>query len=383
MLRLNDFSNKFINQSCFRANVGEVTAIIGPNGSGKTSLAKYIAGIYEDYEGEIIINGQVVNTIASEVALLLQNPYHQFVGLEVFDEVTYNLEQQNMDHELIKANLEKIPFALDKTLLELSGGEAQSLLVYNYLMSNKKVFIFDETFSNMDYDLKVKLFKKIKAANKIIILITNNIFDLQFADVSYQLQNKKLVKQEVELPTIGHLNNNNPIALHVTSNKTYKFKTGFNILRGKSASGKTTLVKQVCGINSSKICVEPKDYEYFYLDQYPFIQITNLKVKELYKNSPESLELLELIGFNKEIYQRDIVSLSTGELVQIMIVKALLSTKQVLCFDESIEVLDYQKQQQILNICSKYSERIFIFITHNPEIFSGYEINEVYIDEGN
>ncbi len=380
MLELNNFSNQFIENASFQAKRGEVTAIIGPNGSGKTTLAKYISGIYDDYEGEIIINGKVSADINDEVALLLQNPYHQFVGLDVFDELTYNLEQNLVDHKQIREVLNHSPIDLERQLLTLSGGQAQQILIFNYLQSNKEVFIFDETFSNLDHHIKEIIFEQIKSKNKIVVLITNNIFDLNFADVTYQIANKQLKIENVTLPTGKILENNFEQTLSVESTK-YTFNRGFNLLLGSSGSGKSTLVKQLCGITKSNLKTNVSADEFYFISQYPFVQITNLKVKELIRKSEKSEQLLTELGFMPVIYERDIVSLSTGELIQVMFVHSLISKKKFIILDESIEVLDYKKQQLILDICEEYEELTFIFVTHNPQIYQNRCVNEVIIDE--
>ncbi len=384
MLQLNNFSNQFIQDSNLIANSGEITAIIGPNGSGKTTLAKYIAGIYTDYDGDIKINGKIVDNVSADVALLLQNPYHQFIGIEVFDEVTYNLEQNNYSFEEIRKKLTEIPFDLSQKLLNLSGGQAQSLLILNYLMTDKEVFIFDETFSNLDHKLKQEMFDLIKSQNKVVILITNNIFDLKYADNVYQIIDQQLEQTNIQIPDVSYLVNQNEDVItideFVFENQKYDFtfKQGFNTLVGPSGSGKSTLIKAICGIEKTKINSSIQKSDCFYIGQYPFEQITKLKVSELVAKSKESEYFFIELGFMDGIFNRDIVSLSTGELVQVMLIHAWLSEKKLICLDESLEVLDYKKQQLILDICKKQNQD-YIFVTHNPEIYHDQEVNEVHI----
>ncbi len=379
MLELNNFSNQFIENANFSAKRGEITAIIGPNGSGKTTLAKYISGIYDDYEGEIKLNGEVICEINDGVALLLQNPYHQFVGLDIFDELTYNLEQNFVQHQQIKEVLEHSPINVERQLMSLSGGEAQQILIYNYLQSDKEVFIFDETFSNLDAKLKTEIFDLIKAQNKVIILITNNIFDLNFADVTYQIIDKQLRVEQVVMPSGALLSNENNVTIDVNDGQ-YQFKKGLNLLLGASGSGKSTLVKDLCGITKRKVKTATNSQDFYFISQYPFVQITNLKVKELINKTLKSEQLLTELGFMPIIFERDIVSLSTGELVQVMFVHSLISHKKNIVLDESIEVLDYKKQQLILDICEEYSELTFIFVTHNLQIYLNRKVNEVMIN---
>ncbi len=377
MLEIKNFKIPNIKIDYLNFEPGTITAIYGENGCGKTTFAKYLAGYYHDYEGTITYQNIEQNQINSDIALLLQNPYHQFVGQTVFDEVTYYLEQLGFSNELIKQRLAKLSFSPTQLLKELSGGMAQQLLIETFLLGSKTIYICDETFSNLDYQQKKTIIKRLKAENKTIIYITNNYYDLQMADIVYEFKAQRLTKKNLEFNNKKQLINEQPIILQVTNSEiNYYFRVGFNILTGSSGCGKTTLVEQLIGLQKSKLKVSNQQLNYSYVSQYPFSQIITLNGEQLFKNNEQAEQLLDAFKLPKMILKQEFTSLSTGELTQLMIIKALIDPSDIVVLDESLEVLDYQKQKLVLNICLA-SKKTFIFITHNQLIYQEYEINEV------
>ncbi len=377
MLEIKDFKTPNIEVDYLSFKPGTITAIYGENGCGKTTFAKYLAGYYHDYEGTIIYQNNEQKQINPDIALLLQNPYHQFVGQTVFDEVTYYLEQLNFSAELISQKLTKLSFSPTQLLKELSGGMAQQLLIETFLLGCKTIYICDETFSNLDYQQKTTIIKKLKAENKTVIYITNNYYDLKMADVVYELKDKCLTKKNLVFNNSQQLINKSPVILEVMNdNKHLQFRTGFNILTGPSGCGKTTFVEQLIGLQKSKLKVNNQQLKYSYVSQYPFSQIITVNAEQLFKNNEQINQLLNVFELPKTILKREIVSLSTGELTQLMIIKALIDPSEIVVLDESLEVLDYQKQKIVFDMC-KNSKKSFIFITHNHLIYQEYEINEV------
>ncbi len=377
MLELKNFKIPNVQIEYLKFEPGTISAIYGENGCGKTTFAKYLAGYYHDYEGSIMYKGNKQKQINPDIALLLQNPYHQFVGQTVFDEVTYYLEQLNFSAEMISQKLTKLSFAPNQLLKELSGGMAQQLLIETFLLGTKTTFICDETFSNLDLQQKKAIIKSLKAEKKTVIYITNNYYDLQIADFVYELKDKRLTAKNLEFKNQRQLSNQQPVILELRNNEEYlQFRSGFNILTGQSGCGKTTLVEQMIGLQKSTLKISNRQLNYSYVSQYPFSQIITLNAQQLYKNSEQANKLLREFKLPKAILKQEIVTLSTGELTQLMIIKALIDPTEIVILDESLEVLDYQKQKLVLDICAK-SEKSFIFITHNRLIYQEYAINEV------
>lgn len=354
MLQITNLQTKYVNQANLKVKTNQIIALIGDNGSGKSSLAKVICGYYKGYSGEINISPQ-------GIGLLTQNPYLQFIGSTVFDELTYSLEQEGERRERIAEILTNCPFDLERKLSELSGGEAQQLLIYKEMMSSKKALVLDETLSNLDRSAKSKIVSQLKASGKAIILITNNLNDTNYASYVYKLENKQLKLTDNQLVESKLMENQNHVALEFDA---YKFKYGLNIVTGASSSGKSRLINKLCFTIKKNISLIP---------QYPFEAVTELTAAHLLDS--KWVAKLKLEKCNLE---QNITKLSTGELVKVLIIEALESGNKVIVLDEAIEVLDQASQRIVLDVLEGNFETIII-VSHNEYLFNGRHANVVEV----
>lgn len=366
MFIVNNLTSELFDNITFQVNPGEVIAIIGDNGIGKSSLAKVVAGYYQADELDTNINFQ-------DVGLLTQNPYMQFIGNTVFDELTtYTLVQSRKTNDEIEQILSECPYKLDMQLDELSGGQAQHLLIFKELYSSKKLLILDETLSNLDNDLKYNVMEALKNSGKAVILITNNIIDTSLANKVYSLENKHLLEIEHCDIDTNILICNNPLSFEY---KGYSFKEGINILQGKSGVGKSHLM--------SSIAFDEKYSNASYIPQYPFEMISTTNARQMFDSIPDE-SILKIIKLDKSKLDQKIVSLSTGELVKVLLLKSICSECRcdLILVDEAIEVLDSKSQKAAIQLIEKHFKTAII-ITHNPSIFAGVCVNEVIINEAN
>ncbi|MCF3943899.1 energy-coupling factor ABC transporter ATP-binding protein [Oceanobacillus alkalisoli] len=140
---------------------GEFVAIIGHNGSGKSTIAKLVNGLLFPQEGEILINGIIVNEetiwdIRREVGMVFQNPDNQFVGATVQDDVAFGMENRGIPREEMVKRIEETLQAVqmsDYRLTEphrLSGGQKQRVAIASVLAISPKVLILDEATAMLD-----------------------------------------------------------------------------------------------------------------------------------------------------------------------------------------------------------------------------------------
>lgn len=145
----------------FTIDERESVAIIGHNGSGKSTIAKLMNGLLFPQEGEIWINDQRLTEssiwdIRRNVGMVFQNPDNQFVGATVQDDVAFGMENRGVARtvmqERIKSSLKAVN--MEKYLLtephRLSGGQKQRVAIAGVIAISPKVLILDEATVMLD-----------------------------------------------------------------------------------------------------------------------------------------------------------------------------------------------------------------------------------------
>ena len=161
----------------FEAYKGEILAIIGGNGTGKTTLLSILAGMRKPYRGRCNINGDTT-------ALLPQNPQTLFVRDTVREELLEALE--DLDLKATDSNLKiaeisellEIADIMDKHPYDISGGEQQRVALGKVLLLNPDLLLMDEPTKGIDNLLKNKLgelLRKLSAEGKTIIFVSHDI----------------------------------------------------------------------------------------------------------------------------------------------------------------------------------------------------------------
>ncbi len=174
---------------------GEIFGLLGPNGAGKTTLSSILATLHPPTTGDVLFNGISIykNLIAYRKALGFC-PQKQ--NLDTFLTVRENLvfagryfllpEQEIQDRVTELMNeLDLIRYA-DFNIHELSGGNAQRVLIARALIHKPKILILDEPTVGLDPDIRRKLWrliKRLKAMGLTIILTTHYLDEAEvFAD---------------------------------------------------------------------------------------------------------------------------------------------------------------------------------------------------------
>ncbi len=186
---------------------GQIVAILGANGAGKTSLLKTISGLLKPASGEIIFDGNSIGgKSAHKVAQqgIMQSPEGRFVlvGLTVEENLrvgAYNIKNK----EELARNFERV-YTLFPRLKErakqqsstLSGGEQQMLAIGRALMGSPKLLILDEPSLGLAPLLIKDIFKtlvKIKEEGTTILIVEQNaLATLKIADYAYVLELGKI-----------------------------------------------------------------------------------------------------------------------------------------------------------------------------------------------
>ncbi|PAV27873.1 energy-coupling factor transporter ATPase [Virgibacillus profundi] len=175
----------------------EWLAIIGHNGSGKSTIAKLMNGLLFPQEGEIIIDGQQVNeesiwSIRKDVGMVFQNPDNQFVGTTVQDDVAFGMENRGIPREEMITRISETLSAVgmqDYLLTEphrLSGGQKQRVAIASVLAISPQVLILDEATAMLDPKGRTEIMQtvnNVQEKNELsLITITHDLQEVVQAD---------------------------------------------------------------------------------------------------------------------------------------------------------------------------------------------------------
>lgn len=156
---------------------GQVIGLVGPNGSGKTSLANYLVGLLEDKKASIAWYGKKLTARQrlEKTALVMQDVRLQLFAETVRRELTLGQKDKQLDEELIsRFRLEDL---LDRHPVSLSGGEQQRVMMVASLLADKDIFIFDEPTSGLDLRQMKEVARALldlKEKNKLVLLISHD-----------------------------------------------------------------------------------------------------------------------------------------------------------------------------------------------------------------
>lgn len=166
---------------------GKVIAILGQNGSGKTTFVRHLNGLHKPTSGEVLykgasILGKTVAQISKNIILVFQHPEHMLFEETVEKELTFCARMQEVpfSEEHITEVLEHYHLEKERETfpLNLSMGKKHMLTILSVLFSSADVIILDEPTLGMDgfliEDLE-KMIADLKAAGKTIIMISHEI----------------------------------------------------------------------------------------------------------------------------------------------------------------------------------------------------------------
>ncbi|MDR6883355.1 ABC transporter ATP-binding protein [Bacillus sp. 3255] len=155
-------SNHVLKQIDLQIERGKFITFLGPSGCGKTTLLRSIAGFYTIDDGEIRIDGQVVNDLPpyKRGTPMVFQEYALFPHMTVFDNIAYGLDIQKRPEDEVQ---ERVKTAMAKVKLtgleeryphEMSGGQQQRVAMARALVMNSPIILLDEPLSNLDAKLR-------------------------------------------------------------------------------------------------------------------------------------------------------------------------------------------------------------------------------------
>ena len=170
----------------FSARPGEVVAITGPNGVGKTTLSRCLCGLIREQAGQIVLNGRPLNRKERQKAAfcVMQDVNHQLFSDSVWGECRMSApDAPDSTVEEVLDSLHLLPFR-ERHPMSLSGGQKQRLAVATALLSEKPILIFDEPTSGLDYARMVEVsgvIRNLARQGRIVLVDTHDQEFLQRA----------------------------------------------------------------------------------------------------------------------------------------------------------------------------------------------------------
>ena len=198
---------KILNGLSMRLEKGKAYAFVGKNGAGKTTITKLLTGLYDNYEGKILINGKDLRNFTQEqlkayFSVVFQDFAKYYVTIK--DNVilgncgeNHKIDEQKtlvenaLDSMDMTESIKKMPKGIDTPLgklmkdgIDLSGGQWQRVAIARNLISKAPIHILDEPTASLDpiSESKVyELFRKV-SKGKSTILITHRLGAARIAD---------------------------------------------------------------------------------------------------------------------------------------------------------------------------------------------------------
>lgn len=142
---------------------GEFVVFVGPSGCGKSTLLRMIAGLEDITDGEMILDGSLVNHVPPAkrgIAMVFQS-YALYPHMSVYDNMAFGLKlagtpRPELDRRVRQAaQMLQITPLLDRLPKQLSGGQRQRVAIGRAITRNPRLFLFDEPLSNLDAALRV------------------------------------------------------------------------------------------------------------------------------------------------------------------------------------------------------------------------------------
>lgn len=200
----------------FKLKRGETMAIVGRNGSGKTTLMKILTGLYDDFKGDILINGISIRSFNQEA---LRN--HMAVVCQDFVQYELNMRHNigfgnvnrlERDDELLESArragidglVDQLPHGLDTQIgrlfdqgSQLSGGQWQRVAIARAFMRKADLYILDEPSSMLDPESELQVFEKFRELihQHIGIFISHRYTSIKYADHIIMMDQGEVVEQ--------------------------------------------------------------------------------------------------------------------------------------------------------------------------------------------
>ncbi len=225
------YEHRAIDGVSMEVHKGEFVAILGHNGSGKSTFAKHINGILFPSEGDVYVKD--MNTkeeahiwhIRQSAGMVFQNPDNQIIGTLVEEDVAFGPENLGIPTEEIWERVDKCLKAVhmeafrEKSPNRLSGGQKQRVAIAGVLAMEPDCIILDEPTAMLDPKGRKAVIDTIKELNEkkgiTILLITHNMDEVIDADRVFVMNKGQIVMNGTPEEVFEHVEALKEIGLEV------------------------------------------------------------------------------------------------------------------------------------------------------------------------
>ena len=207
-----DGENKILNNFSLSLEEDKVYALVGSSGSGKSTIAKLISGLYPVDSGEILIGNKNISSYDKEslmknIGIVFQNP-QLFQGISIFENVKLG-KSDATDEEVLRALrlarcdefIDKFKEGYDVVIgaegVNLSGGEKQRVSIARIFLKNPKIIIMDEASAAADPENEYELQRAFKELikNRTTIMIAHRLTSIRGVDEILLIEDGKLIER--------------------------------------------------------------------------------------------------------------------------------------------------------------------------------------------
>ncbi|MHA1912234.1 MAG: energy-coupling factor ABC transporter ATP-binding protein [Candidatus Kariarchaeaceae archaeon] len=212
----------------FSVENGEILALVGRNGAGKSTILRLMVGLEKPKSGEIIVHGlkmtkKLLPEIRRKIGFLFQNPDSQVFSPTAFEDVAFGPRNIGLAEEDVKTIVERslrqveMSEYVNHSPFELSQGQRKRVALAGLLAMEPDVIIMDEPFANLDYPTANKLQKTMQKAceeKNVTIVFTSHdrrkienwadkIVFLERGEIVFQGRSSELANFELTQEVLG------------------------------------------------------------------------------------------------------------------------------------------------------------------------------------
>lgn len=188
ILKVTDLTKKYYNKTAI-SNIsldferGKIYGLLGPNGSGKTTFMKVLAGLHKQTRGQVLINNEEISYKTKAFVSFMPTENFMYESFTVMDVIKfYNNMYQNFRYDYAMDLVKEINVNLSYKIANLSSGQIAKLKAVLTLSRDAQIYVLDEPLNGVDVlsrDAILDIITRSHNENKIIIISTHLVNEIE------------------------------------------------------------------------------------------------------------------------------------------------------------------------------------------------------------